>query len=209
MPDADAVVPLPELPERLSSVFRAMRNGRHISRTDGSDFLDLERRTPLYEHLLRGLGYILKHHNQGFFYLEGAGAVRSERMRAALLFLLVLFQDLEERKFQRQDRAWERSLLRTTFKVAELPHFQTAQRRILMAAIEIDESKVPQVLGSLERLGVVRLLPEDQFGFLPPVYRFIDLCMRYAEDPNWKAATEPAVIVETKPSTDEETEFDS
>lgn len=208
MTDNDVATAMPELPERLSNVFRAMRNGRHISRNDGADFLDLERRTALYEHVLRGLGYTLKHHNQGFYYLEGAGSVRSERMRAALVFLLILFQDLEERKFQRQDRAWERSLLRTTFKIAELPHFQTAQRRSLMAAIDIDEAKVPQVLTSLDKLGVVRLLPESQFGFLPPVFRFVDLCMRYAEDPNW-AASDGATIVEPKPTQGEDTEFDS
>ncbi len=208
MPEAEATTVLPGLPERLASVFRAMRNGRHISRNDGPDFLDLERHTAAYEHVLGGLGYTLRHHNQGFFYLEGAGALRSERMRTALLFLLILFQDLEERKFQRQDRAWERSLLRTTFKVSDLPHFQTAQRRSLMAAIDLDEAKIPQVLGSLERLGVVRLLPENQFGFLPPVYRFIDLCIRYAENPTW-AVPDGEVIVETKPTADEETELDS
>lgn len=208
MPEPDTMTIMPELPARLSSVFRVMRNGRHVSRNDGADFLDLERHSPLYEHLFRGLGYTLKHHNQGFFYLEGAGTVRSERMRAALLFLLILFQDLEERKLQRQDRVWERSLLKTTFKVAELPHFQSAQRRGLMAAIGHDESKIPQVLASLDRLGVVRLLPEDEFGFLPPVYRFIDLCMRFAEDPHW-ATPNAAAIMETKPSPEEETEFDS
>ena len=207
MPEAETVAALPELPERLSTVFRSMRGGRHLSRGDGQDYLDLERRTALYEHVFRGLGYVLKHHNQGFFYLEGAGAVRSDRMRAALLFLLILFQDLEERKFQRRDRVWERSLLRTTFKVADLPHFQTAQRRSLMAAIELDEAKIPQVLTSLERLGVIRLLPDAQFGFLPPVYRFIDLCMKYADDPNWGAAAE-GVIVEAKPDGDEETELE-
>jgi hypothetical protein len=129
-------------------------------------------------------------------------------MRAAQLLLLILFQDLEERKFLRQDRAWERSLLRATFKVADLPHFQTAQRRSLMAAIELDGTKVPQVLTSLERLGVIRLLPDAQFGFLPPLYRFIDLCMKYADDPNWGAAGD-VVIVETKPEADEETDLES
>lgn len=203
MPETETVAALPELPERLGTVFRAMRGGRHISRGDGQDYLDLERRTALYEHLFRGLGYVLKHHNQGFFYLEGVGAVRSDRMRAALLFLLILFQDLEERKFQRQDRAWDKSLLRATFKVADLPHFQTAQRRSLMTAIELDETKIPQVLTSLERLGVIRQLPDAQFAFLPPVYRFIDLCMKYADDPNWSAAGD-GVIVEPKPESDEE-----
>ncbi len=189
MPDAsETVTGLPELPSRLSSVFRALRNGRHISRSDGPDFLDLERHTPVYQHLLRGLGYNLQRHNQSFFYLEGAGTIRAERMRGALLFLLILFQDLEEKKFQRQDRAWERSLLRNTFKLSEMPHFQTAQRRALMAAVGIEEATLLKELQFLERLGVVQLLPEGQFGFRAPVYRFIELCMRYADDQSWSAS---------------------
>lgn len=208
MSEAESVTGMPQLPERLETVFRAMRNGKHMSRNDGPDFLDLERRSELYEHLFRGLGYTLKRHNQGFYYLDGTGPVRSDRMRAALVFLLILFQDLEERKFERQDRAWERSLLRMTFKIAELPHFQTAQRRSLLAAIDVDESKIPQVLGSLKQLGVVAVLPEGEFTLLAPVYRFIDLCMRYADDPSWAAAG-ATVVVETKPSNDEETEPDA
>jgi|GEM_PF-683034 len=208
MTDQSPDAGLPALPERLASVFRALRNGRHISRNDGLDFLDLERHTALYEHLLFGLGYTLRSHNQGFFYLEGTGALRSDRMRKALLFLLILFQDLEEGKLKREDRAWEKSLLRTTFKLSELPHFQTPQRRSLMAQVDVDESKVSDLLGSLKQLGVVRLLSDEQFGFLPPVYRFIDLCMRYADDANW---TTPgtADLAEDRPAPEEEVEADS
>lgn len=186
---------LPSLPPRLSSVFRSLRSGRHLSREDGADFLDLDRNRVQYTHVLAGLGYDLRHHAQGFYYLEGAGAVRSERMRASLLFLLILFQDLEERKFQSDDRSWERTLLRRTFRVADLPHFHTAQRRAMMSAVGVDEAGLTRVLQFLERLGVVRMLPEGQFGFLAPVHRFIDLCIRYAEDERWSeratAATAP------------------
>ncbi len=208
MPDAaDTATDLPDLPPRLSSVFRSLRNGRHISRSDGQDFLDLDRHTSTYEHVLGGLGYTLRQHGQGFFYIEGAGAIRSERMRAALLFLLILFQDLEEKKFQRQDRAWERSLLRITFKLTEMPHFQTAQRRTLMAAIGIEESGIGKVLQSLDRLGMVQLLPDGQFIFLPPVYRFVDLCMRYAEDQNWSETTpSEAPVADSSPPESQDAE---
>lgn len=189
MPNStDAPMALPELPLRLASVFRALRSGRHLSRNDGQDFIDLERTHTLYEHVFRSLGYKLRRHNQGFYYLEGVGAIKSERMRAALLFLLIIFQDLEERKFSRQSRAWERSLLTNTFKLAELPHFQTAQRRALMSAVDIDEAALPKLLRSLGTLGVVQLLPDNQFRFLPPIYRFVDLCMRFAEDDSWSKA---------------------
>jgi hypothetical protein len=189
MPNSpDAPIVLPELPLRLASVFRALRSGRHLSRNDGQDFIDLERRHSLYEHVFQGLGYKLRQHNQGFYYLEGVGAIKSERMRAALLFLLIIFQDLEERKFSRQSRAWERSLLTTTFKLVELPHFQTAQRRALMSAVDIDEAALPKLLRSLVTLGVVQTLPDNQFRFLPPIYRFVDLCMRFADDDSWSQA---------------------
>lgn len=189
MPDHNGTLDIaPELPEQLSAVFSALRKGRHISRTDGALFLDLERRTGLYEHVLRALGYTLRSHSQGFYYIEGPETIRSEQMRRVLVFLLVLFQDMEEHKFQRKERTWERSLLRSTFKVPELPHFHTAQRRSLMTAVGLDETAVSKLLQFMDRLGIVRLLPEEEFGFLPPVYRFIDLCIKYADDAQWGTA---------------------
>lgn len=177
----------PTLPPRLSEVFRLLRSGRHLSRDDGPDFLDLDRNSELYSHLLAGLGYGLRRHPQGVYFIEGSGAVRSERMRAALVFLLILFQDLDEKKFQSEDRAWERTLLRRSFRTAELPHFHTAQRRAMMSAVDVDEGGLTRVLQFLERLGVVKTLPEGQFVFLAPVHRFIDLCVRYTEEGAWPA----------------------
>ena len=55
----------------------------------------------------------------------------------------------------------------------------------MMSAVGVDEENLIRVLQLLERLGVVRMLPEKQFEFLPPVYRFIDLCIHYAEDEQW------------------------
>lgn len=175
----------PTLPPRLAAVFRLLRSGRHLSREDGAEFLDLDRNAEQYARLFAGLGYQLRHHPQRFYYLEGSGAVRSERMRASLVFLLILFQDLDEKKFQSEERAWERTLLQRTFRIAELPHFHTAHRRAMMSAVEVDEPGVTRVLQFLDRLGVVQVLPEGQFAFLAPVHRFIDLCVRYAEDGSW------------------------
>jgi hypothetical protein len=175
----------PPLPARLASVFRSLRRGRHLSRGDGADFFDLDRNQAEYERLLAGLGYVLRRHPQGFYYLEGPGAMRAERVRSAVVFLLIMFQDLEERKFQSGDRSWEKTLLTRAFRVAELPHFHTAQRRAMMSAVDVGEAELGRVLALLERLGVARLLPEGQFEFLPPVHRFIDLCVKYAADETW------------------------
>jgi len=185
MPDNSADKSLQPLPPRLASVFRLLRSGRHLSREDGPDFLDLERNFDIYAHILDGLDYSLRRHGQGFYYIEGAVGVRSDRMRSSLLFLLVLFQDLDEKKFERQDRAWERSLLRTTFKIADLPHFQTSHRRAMMNAVGVEEAGLLRLLQFLERLGVVRLLPDAQFSFLPPVHRFIELSVGFSEYQNW------------------------
>lgn len=191
MTEAAGDVTLQPLPARLARVFRLLRSGRHLSRDDGADFLDLDRHHAQYAHILSGLGYELQHHSQGFYYVEGKGSVRSNRLRGALLFLFILFQDLDEKKFQTDDRSWERSVLRRTFRIAEMPHFQTAQRRAMMSAVGVDEEHLIRVLQLLERLGVVRMLPEKQFEFLAPVYRFIDLCIHYAEDEKWSERAVP------------------
>lgn len=89
-----------------------------------------------YRAAFAALGYQLIHHDQGFFYFTGESTLRSQRLRAVTLFLLILFQDLEDRKFTHPERSWERTLLDRRFVIHDLPHFGTAQRRVMMDAVE-------------------------------------------------------------------------
>jgi hypothetical protein len=171
------------LPARLDTVFRSLRSGRHICRTDGADYADIERHEDEYRSILRGLGYTLVHHPQGFYYLRGTGAISAQRLRAIVLFLLILFQDLEDNKFKEDERSWERSITRREFRVSELPHFDTVQRRTLLDSVGVTPATLQsRVLRFLRQLGMIDVLGEDRFTFRPAVHRFLDLFLEYAQE---------------------------
>ncbi|MDB5389033.1 MAG: hypothetical protein JWM11_4679 [Planctomycetaceae bacterium] len=172
-----------KLPARLAEVFRSLRSGRHICREDHADFRDLERNEDLYQILLRGLGYELVLHGQGFYYLKGGNSLSTQRIQAITLFMLILFQELESKKFQDIERSWERTLLTRILNISELPHFQTSQRRSMLFTLGVTaETLQEKVLRPMSRFGIIEMISSDRFRFRSPVYRFVDLCMRIADE---------------------------
>lgn len=180
------------LPARLNDVFRLLRRGRHICLDDGAVYRDLEREEDRYRVVFAGLGYDLVHHAQGFYYLKGGPSLSSKRLQAVTLFLLLLFQDLEENKLNDRDRSWVRTLTERAFSVESLPHFATTERRDQMAALGVTrESLAPQVLRTLKSLGMLEMIGDGRFRLRTPVYRFVDLVLEYADE-DWNARTTTA-----------------
>jgi chromosome condensin MukBEF MukE localization factor len=170
------------LPARLAAVFRSLRNGKHICWDDHAEYRDLERNEELYRALFLGLGYELVHHGQGFYYFKGDNSLSSQRLQAISLFVLILFQDLEDKKFQEADGAWERRLLTRSFAINELPHFQTPQRRSLMFTVGVTlDTLQDRVFKPLVRYGMLEMVGAEQFRFRSPIYRFVDVCMQFAD----------------------------
>lgn len=180
------------LPAKLAEVFRLLRSGKHICREDVNEYRDLERNEDVYRVLFNGLGYELVHHGQGFYYFKGGNTLSTQRLQGITLFVLILFQDLDDRKFQDSNRSWERKLLARDFRVSELPHFQTPNRRNLLYNLGVTpDSLQEKVLRPMARYGMLVLSGSDSFRFRPPIYRFVDLCMQFAEQ-NWAIGPEGA-----------------
>lgn len=173
------------LPPQGASVFRSLRLGRHLCRDDGEAYYDLQRNEDAYTELFAGLGYTLHRHEQGFYYFTGESTLSSKRLKQATLFMLILFQELDDNKFNEPDRAWERQLLDRRFIVRELPHFTTSQRRALMHEVGLTADDIDKVLHFLQRLGVIETPAENAFQFKPPVYRFVDMFLQFADDGHW------------------------
>lgn len=168
-------------PERLADVFRLLRSGRHLCVDDGKNFRDLELHEQQYTNLFRSLGYDLVRHGQGFYYFGGSNSLSTKGLRAITLFMMILFQHLEDNKFSDPDRAWERTLTHRIFEINKLPHFETAQRRALMFSLGIDpENLRERVLRLMSRLGMLSLRGGNQFQFRAPIYRFVELCMEFS-----------------------------
>ena len=122
-----------EYPPKLEEAFRLLKRGRHICRDDIHVFRDLKQHQETYEQLFRALGFELIYHSHDFFYFQGDNHYRTKGLEQATLFVLILFQDLEDKKFQTHQRQWQKTLLTRPFNVSELPHFATTQRRRMMS----------------------------------------------------------------------------
>lgn len=181
----EAAIQTMEFPPQTASVFRALRMGKHLSRRQGEVYYDLDRHYKQYAAVFGALGYRLIRHEQGFYYFAGDSVLRAQRLRAITLFVLILFQDLEDKKYSQGGRSWERELLTRQFTVAELPHFATAQRRALMHAVGVTPESLDSKLRFMSTLGFIDINSADSFHFLPPIYRFVDLFLIYADDEQW------------------------
>jgi chromosome condensin MukBEF MukE localization factor len=172
------------LPHKLSDVFRLLRKGRHICVEDGPNYRIVEQEEDRYRTVLDALGYELIHHAQGFYYIKGGKTFSSRGLQSITIFVFLLFQHLEDNKQGEPDHTWVRSLTTKRFLIDELPHFGTQQHRAMMASLELTRATLHQrVLRVLDQLGMLEFIDDRSFRFRSPIYRFVDLCMAYADDP--------------------------
>jgi chromosome condensin MukBEF MukE localization factor len=171
------------LPHKLAEVFRLLRKGRHICVEDGPNYRIVEQEEDRYRIVLDALGYELIHHAQGFYYIKGGKTFSSRGLQSITIFVFLLFQHLEDNKQGEPDHMWVRSLTTKRFVIDELPHFGTQQHRAMMANLELTRPTLHQrVLRVLDQLGMLEFIDDHSFRFRSPIYRFVDLCMAYAEE---------------------------
>ena len=149
----------------------------------------------------------LVHHGQGFYYFKGGDYLSSQRLRAVTLFALILFQELEDKKFKEAERAWERNLLMRTFRVDELPHFSTTQRRSMLFTLGVTEETLPEkVLRPMARMGMLEMIGPERFRFRSPIFRLLELCIKFADE-DWQQppnATSKEVVSSQRASSDDD-----
>lgn len=176
-----------EIPPKLAEAFQLLKRGRHISQDDIPVFRDLKKNRVQYELIFSALGYQLEYHNRDFFYFKGDHSLKTATIQGVTLFVLILFQDMEEKKFQTTDRQWQKSLVTRIFKVGELPHFATSPRRRMMSTVNINESNLTEkIFRPLKQLGMLDIISDDRFSFRTPIYRFIDICLHIGEQDNFE-----------------------
>jgi hypothetical protein len=159
---------------------------------DGPNYRIVEQEEDRYRIVLDALGYELIHHAQGFYYIKGGKTFSSRGLQSITIFVFLLFQHLEDNKRGEPDHMWVRSLTTKRFVIDELPHFGTQQHRAMMANLELTRATLHQrVLRVLDQLGMLEFIDDRSFRFRSPIYRFVDLCMAYAEE-QWDEAISQA-----------------
>ena len=132
--------------------------------------------------VFQSLGYELVHHEQGFYYLKGDDQFSSRRLQAIVLFVLILLQDSEDRKYEKRSGMWEKDLTTTSFDIESLPHFAIPRRRELMKRVGVVdvESLKEKVLRPMKSLGMLEDPSNGTIRFRSPVYRIVDICIAVA-----------------------------
>lgn len=131
--------------------------------------------------IFAALGYDLHYHPQDFFFLSGGHMLNAKNLQAAALSVFIVFQDLEDKKFQSETRQWQATLTTRLFTISELPHFATGQRRRMMTNVGVEQDNLREVIHTLRKLGMLESLSSDTFRFRPGIHRFIDLCLEMAD----------------------------
>lgn len=195
-PEPDGKTRLPE----LAAIFHALRRGRHISAADGSMFVHLCNHFEAYRELINELGFTLRRHQREFFYLEDHAHFTDIAGKMAL-FVFILVEHLADRGLPVED-----TLMSKTFAVEELPHFAGDRHQALMREADVaTPEQLLNVINNLERYGFTRRKPDNQFEFLPPAYRFLDICMEYAG--KHKDANQEVLPAETVPAAHHQAEI--
>jgi len=159
----------------LADIFHALRRGRHISAADGTLFTHLATHGEAYRTLLEDLGFVLKRHPRDFFYLEDSANFTEIAAKMALFFF-ILVEHLADRGLP-----IEETLMSSRFAIEAMPHLTGDRYRDLMREAEVTTTEqLLNIITTLDRYGFIRRLPDDQFECLPPVYRFLDICLQYA-----------------------------
>lgn len=173
----------------LAEIFHALRRGRHISAVDGHLFTHLSNHYAAYHQLLQELGFTLTRHARDFFYLEDQTNFTDIAGRMAL-FVFVLVESLADK-----GQPIEETLMTRPFTLGDLPHLATDRYRDLMREADVTTTEqLYAIVNYLDRYGFVRRKPDDLFEFLSPTYRYLDICMEYANresPPETSPASDP------------------
>ena len=162
----------------LAAIFQALRRGRHLDIDDGELYVAVKARPELFTALFAQLGFELKHHPRDFYYFLDRDNFTELSARMAV-FVFVLVEHLADRGDPIED-----TLMTRGFRLDELPHLVGERARQLMSEAEVTtQAELEQTIRAMERSGFVRRPDADTFAFRTPAYRFLDLCLEMAADP--------------------------
>jgi hypothetical protein len=157
----------------LREIFDDLRRGRHISEVDGDRYWALKDGFDKYAAFFDQIGFTLNAHGRGFYYFQAAGDL-SDRARRMAVFMFILIEHLAD-----SGEAIEQSLFTRSFRVADLPHFRSDRYRGYMREADMaTEEGLANVLRGMEQCGFLCRQSEQEFRFLRPAYRFMDLCLQ-------------------------------
>jgi chromosome condensin MukBEF MukE localization factor len=178
-----------ELPH-LQEVFDSLRSGRHLSPDDEPVFSAVAANFDAYAAHFAPLGLTLVRHPREFFYFEpDTTESMTQTLPRIAVFSFILIDHAAN-----AGKPIEEFLLGEHFLISRLPHFTLDRYAALLRQVDVeDETGLRLVLKSMERLGWVKFVGDEEFRFLRPFHRVFDKCLelsRLAADASSTAAND-------------------
>lgn len=170
---------------QLAAIFRELFKGYHLSRSEPEAYTQLSNLQDQYRALFRALGFELVCDPRGFYYFvpEQMGAQVNKTAQRLALFTFILVEHLAD-----QGRDPLAVLDGGSLGRDELPALLDKYRDLFVQAeVTSLEELEEKILRRLTQLGFA----QDSNGvyrFLPPMHRFLDVCLQVQQDRDLAAA---------------------
>ncbi|APQ13076.1 chromosome partitioning protein [Pseudomonas oryzihabitans] len=164
---------------QLAPIFRELFKGYHLSRSEPECYAQLSQQQDQYRALFRALGFELVCDPRGFYYFvpEQMGAQVNKTAQRLALFTFILVEHLAD-----QGRDPLAVLDGGTLGRPELPALLDKYHDLfLQAEVTTQDELEEKILRRLTQLGFA-LDSNGSYRFLPPMHRFLDVCLAVQQD---------------------------
>lgn len=179
---------------QLAPIFRELFKGYHVSRRDAELYSQLSNLQDQYRALFKALGFELVCDSRGFYYFvpEQMGAQVNKTAQRLALFTFILVEHLAD-----QGRDPLAVLDGGSLGRDELPPLLEKYRDLLLQAeVQTQEELEEKVMRRMTQLGFAG---EENgiYRFLPPMHRFLDVCLSVQQDRDLAASLHSALPLPT------------
>ena len=192
---------------QLAPIFRELFKGYHVSRRDPELYAQLSNFQDQYRALFKALGFELVCDTRGFYYFVpdtaiASGQVNKTAQRLAL-FTFILVEHLAD-----QGRDPIAVLDGGSLGRDELPSLLEKYRDLFVQAEVTSQDELEEKI--MRRMTQLGFASEDNgvYRFLPPMHRFLDVCLSVQQDRDLAASLNSILPLPTPVLVDDDTEVE-
>lgn len=179
---------------QLAPIFRELFKGYHVSRRDAELYSQLSNQQDQYRALFKALGFELVCDTRGFYYFvpEQMGAQVNKTAQRLALFTFIIVEHLAD-----QGRDPLAVLDGGSLGRDELPPLLDKYHDLfLQAEVQTQDELEEKIMRRLTQLGFA-LDDNGIYRFLPPMHRFLDVCLAVQQDRDLAASLHSALPLPT------------
>ncbi|WP_407729429.1 Mks condensin complex protein MksE [Pseudomonas helleri] len=191
----------------LAPIFRELFKGYHVSRRDPELYAQLSNFQDQYRALFKALGFELVCDTRGFYYFVPDTAIASAQVNKTAqrlaLFTFIIVEHLAD-----QGRDPIAVLDGGSLGRDELPALLEKYRDLFVQAEVTTQDELEEKI--MRRMTQLGFASEDNgvYRFLPPMHRFLDVCLSVQQDRDLAASLHSILPLPTPALVDDEAEVE-